>query len=51
MSGNGGNPHSLRDLLGTYEKSGLNHLKKEKKALMQQLLTGKRRVQVETEAA
>ena len=23
MSGNGGNPHSLRDLLGTYEKSGL----------------------------
>jgi len=22
MSGNGGNPHSLRDLLGTYEKSG-----------------------------
>lgn len=25
MSGNGGNPHSLRDLLGTYEKSGLVH--------------------------
>ncbi|WP_158499464.1 hypothetical protein [Marinobacter sp. CP1] len=24
MSGNGGNPHSLRDLLGTYEKSGLD---------------------------
>ena len=24
MSGNGGNPHSLRDLLGTYEKSGLS---------------------------
>jgi len=23
MSGNGGNPHSLRDLLGNYEKSGL----------------------------
>jgi len=23
MSGNGGNPHSLRDLLGTYEKFGL----------------------------
>ncbi|MCK7553379.1 hypothetical protein, partial [Marinobacter goseongensis] len=23
MSGNGSNPHSLRDLLGTYEKSGL----------------------------
>jgi len=27
MSGNGGNPHSLRDLLGTYEKSGLVALK------------------------
>ena len=27
MSGNGGNPHSLRDLLGTYEKSGLAALK------------------------
>jgi len=26
MSGNGGNPHSLRDLLGTYEKSGLGLL-------------------------
>ncbi|TMU24521.1 restriction endonuclease subunit S [Halomonas sp. ATBC28] len=29
----------------------LNHLKKEKKALMQQLLTGKRRVRVQVEAA
>ena len=29
----------------------LNRLKQEKKALMQQLLTGKRRVQVDTEAA
>lgn len=33
------------------QKRLLNHLQQEKKALMQQLLTGKRRVQVETEAA
>jgi predicted Zn-dependent protease with MMP-like domain len=25
MSGDGGNPPSLRDLLGAYEKSGLGH--------------------------
>lgn len=25
MSGNGGNPQSLQDLLGTYEKSRLEH--------------------------
>jgi hypothetical protein len=34
MSGNGGNLHSLRDLPGTYEKSGLEaDLRRKEKAL------------------
>lgn len=42
---------SVADRESELLENRLDQLKQEKKALMQQLLTGKRRVQVDTEAA